>query len=95
MREDSDYEVNDMDDETYTINSKHKKKKLVKKLNNESESDLNIEIKKNHEIKNDPNFSKNKYHKLLIDKITNDNLSHPCYFCNQIFIGDNKIKYKP
>ena len=94
MREDSDYEVNDMDDETYTINSKHKKKKLVKKLNNESESDLNIEIKKNHEIKNDPNFSKNKYHKLLIDKITNDNLSHPCYFCNQIFIGDKHSKVK-
>ena len=95
MREDSDYVNNDYDDETYTLTSKHKKhKKLVKKINNDSESELNVEIKKNNEIKNDPNFSKNKYHKLLIDKITNDNLSHPCYFCNQIFTGDKHSKTK-
>ena len=57
MREDSDYVNNDYDDETYTLTSKHKKhKKLVKKINNDSESELNVEIKKNNEIQNKKNI---------------------------------------
>ena len=91
MREDSDFTINDLDDETYTMNSKHKKhKKLIKKItsDSENESNKNKDKNKNQEYKRDNNFLKNKYHKLLMDKITNDKLPHQCYFCRQTFQGD-------
>ena len=93
MKEDSDFTINDLDDETYTMNSKHKKhKKLIKKITSDSENESNKdkekEKNKNKEYKRDNNFLKNKYHKLLMDKITNDKLPHQCYFCRQTFQGD-------
>ena len=89
MREDSDFTMNDLDDETYTMNSKHKKhKKLIKKVVSDSDKESNKEKNKNQEYKKDNNFLKNKYHKLLMEKITNDNLSHQCHFCLQTFLGD-------
>ena len=96
MIEDPDYSGNDNDDETFTLNMKHKKhKKLIKKIGIESDKESNKE--KNiiqDDFKKDPNFSKNKYHKLLIDKITNDNLHHQCYFCRQNFLGDKHSSIK-
>ena len=95
MREDSDYIGNDLDDETYTMNSKQKKhKKLIKKIEIESDKESIIDKNSTQDFKKDPNFSKNKYHKLLIDKITNDNISHTCYFCHQIFKGDKHSSVK-
>ena len=95
MKEDPDYEGIDGDDETFTLVSKHKKhKKLVRRNRIESEiSEESIKEKEiNQEFKKDPEFTKNKYHKLLMDKITNDHIQHPCYFCRQIFEGNKEDK---
>ena len=95
MREDPDYIKDDFDDETYTLNSKQKKhRKLVKRIDNDSDKDFYIGKNNIKDFKKDPNFSKNKYHKLLMDKIANDQLEHVCYFCHQSFKGDKHSSNK-
>ena len=94
MREDSDYiGINDDDekDENYTINSKDKNKNKKNKNNSFDEESSNI---KNYEYKKDPNFLKYKHHKLLMEKITNDNQMHICFFCHQTFLGNKNSNIK-
>ena len=52
------------------------------------------EVKLNMNLKKDPNFLKYKHHKLLMEKLTNDNQLHTCFFCHQIFIGKKEESTK-
>ena len=92
LRDDPDYlGANDDDDdkdEDYSLNSRKKKNK--NNINN-SYDEAN-ETK--YEFKKDPNFLKYKHHKLLMEKLTNDNQLHTCFFCHQIFIGKKEESTK-
>ena len=94
MSEDPDYigiNDDDEDDENYTLNSKNKNKK--NKNNNTYSLDGSSDMK-NYEYKKDPNFLKYKHHKLLMEKMTNDNEIHICFFCHQNFLGDKNENIK-
>ena len=92
MKEDSDYiGINDDDskDENYSLNSNKKNKKI----NNSNSVDESSGMK-NYEYKKDPNFLKHKHHKILMQKITDDNDLHTCFFCHQLFLGDREEDIK-
>ena len=91
MSEDPDYiGINDDDDENYSIHSKNKNKK---KKNTAYSIDGSSDMK-NYEYKKDPNFLKYKHHKILMEKMTNDNEIHNCFFCHQNFLGDKDSSIK-
>lgn len=91
LRDDPDYlggNDDDDKDEDYSINSRKKKNRNY--INN-SYDEAN-ETK--YELKKDPNFLKYKHHKLLMEKLTNDNQWHTCFFCHQTFLGKKEESTK-
>jgi hypothetical protein len=91
LRDDPDYlGANDDDDkdEDYSINSRKKKNKNIINYSYDEGNEAKYEYKK------DPNFLKYKNHKLLMEKLTNDNQLHTCFFCHQIFIGKKEESTK-
>ena len=93
LSEDPDYiGINDDDDdENYSIHSKNKKNKNKNTTTYSLDGSSDM---KNYEYKKDPNFFKYKHHKLLMEKITNDNETHICFFCHQNFMGDKQASTK-